>query len=76
MSKIITSKELEALAVEYARLTDIYLAVKADLVEDAIEESENTDSFHAACEAYAVYKEADKARIIARNHQIYYGKKK
>jgi hypothetical protein len=73
---MLTAKELEALAVEYARLNDIYLSVKADLVEDAIEESERTDSFAACVEAYAVYNEARKVRIIARNHQIYYGRKK
>jgi hypothetical protein len=73
---MITAKELEALAVEYARLNTIYMGVRADMIEDAIEESERTDSFAACVEAYAVYTEARKVRIIARNHQIYYGRKK
>ena len=73
---MITAKELEALYVEYEKLNAIYLSVKADLVEDAIEESERTDSFADCVEAYAVYNDARKARIIARNHQIYYGRKK
>lgn len=72
---LLTSQELEALYVEYEKLDGIYEAVKADLVEDAIEEAERTDSFAASCEAYRVYNEARKAWIIARNHQIYYGRK-
>jgi hypothetical protein len=73
---MITAKELEALAVEYARLNTIYMSVRADMIEDAIEESEETDSFAASCAAYAVYNDARKVRIRARNDQIYYGRKK
>jgi hypothetical protein len=73
---MITAKELEALAVEYARLNTIYMGIRADMIEDAIEESERTDSFADCVEAYAVYNDARKARIIARNEQIYYGRKK
>jgi hypothetical protein len=71
---MITAKELEALYVEYEKLNAIYLGVEADLVEDAREEAERTDSFAASCAAYAVYNEARKVRIIARNEQIYYGR--
>lgn len=71
-----TAKELQALYTEYERLNGIYEGVKAELVEQAIEESEDTDSFAASCEAYRAYNEVRKARIIARNHQIYYGRKK
>ena len=71
-----TSQEVQALYCEYERLNGVYLAVKSELVEEAIENSEDTVSFAAACEAYRVYNEARKARIIARNHQIYYGEKK
>ncbi len=72
---LLTSRELQALYTEYERLDDIYEGVKAELVEDAIEEAENSDSFAASCKAYRVYNDARKARIIARNHQIYYGGK-
>jgi hypothetical protein len=71
-----TAKELQALYDEYEKLDGIYEGVKAELVEDAIEEAEATDSFAASREAYRVFNEARKVRIIARNHQIYYGKKK
>jgi hypothetical protein len=73
---MITARELEALAVEYARLNTIYLGVQADLVEEAKEKSEATDSFADCVEAYRVYNEARKMRVIARNEQIYYGRKK
>jgi hypothetical protein len=73
---MLTAKELEALAVEYARLNTIYMSVRADMIEDAIEAAERTDSFADCVEAYAVYNEARKVRIRARNDQIYYGRKK
>lgn len=73
---MMTAQELQALAVEYARLNTIYLGVQADLVEEAIEKSEATDSFANCVEAYRVYAEARKARTISRNEQIYYGRKK
>ena len=73
---LLTSQELQALYTEYERLDGIYEAVKAELVEDAIEEAETSDSFAASCEAYRVFSEARKARVIARNHQIYYREKK
>ena len=73
---MITAKELQALYDDYERLNGIYLAVFAELVEKAEEESERTDSYAASCEAYRVYNEARMARTIARNNEVYYGKKK
>jgi hypothetical protein len=73
---MITAQELESLYVEYEKLNAVYLGVEADLVEDAREEAERTDSFANSCEAYRVYNEARKIRIRARNEQIYYGGKK
>ena len=72
---LLTSQEVQALYCEYERLNGIYLAVKADLVEDAIEEAQCTPSFSSACEAYRVFNGARTARTIARNNQIYYGGK-